>query len=124
MSMYEDDYFEDDMINAAEMAAHQRLESAKRTASEGFIHSPDSYDGRMQQLQEENPGVPAYYLFPGGVQVKNIAGHLTSNGGQAVQYVARSTRLDGRNKGEQLADIRKAINMLHDELGRLDDSDV
>lgn len=59
-----------------------------------------------------------YYKF-GKVQVLDISRHLTSNAGQAVQYIARSCRLDGNNKGEVEADLRKAIDFLTDELDRI-----
>ena len=61
-----------------------------------------------------------YYKFD-NVQVIDISRHLTSNAGQALQYIARSSRLDGNNKGDTEADLRKAIDFLHDEIGRLSD---
>lgn len=61
---------------------------------------------------------PRYYKF-GTVEVKDISRHLTSNGGQAVQYIARSTRLDGDNKGELVSDLYKAIDMILDEIDRI-----
>lgn len=64
---------------------------------------------------------PDYYDFPGGVQVKDISAHLTSFGGQALQYIARSTRLDGMNKGKQVTDLRKAIKLIEWEIERLGD---
>lgn len=69
---------------------------------------------------------PHYYLMPDGVtQVKDVAHHLTSNGGQAVGYVARSTRLDGRNKQDtiegQIEDLEKARAMIDDEIMRLEE---
>ena len=63
-----------------------------------------------------------YYKF-GKVQVLDISRHLTSNAGQAVQYIARSCRLDGNNKGEVESDLRKAINFLTDELYRINESE-
>lgn len=63
-----------------------------------------------------------YYKF-GKVQVLDISRHLTSNAGQAVQYIARSCRLDGNNKGEVEADLRKAIDFLTDELDRINASE-
>lgn len=62
-----------------------------------------------------------YYKF-GKVQVLDISRHLTSNAGQAVQYISRSCRLDGNNKGEVEADLRKAIDFLKDELDRINAS--
>lgn len=79
--------------------------------SDGFENSPTS-DGKTV------PDVP-YYQF-GKVQVKDISQHLTSLGGQALQYVARSTRLDGNNKGEQVKDLKKAIDLIRWEIERLE----
>ncbi|QDF19270.1 hypothetical protein SEA_STICKYNOTE_77 [Corynebacterium phage Stickynote] len=62
----------------------------------------------------------SYYKFPGGLEVISLSQHLTSNGGQALQYIARSCRLDGNNKhGDPKDYIRKAIDMLVDEYVRL-----
>lgn len=63
---------------------------------------------------------PAYYIFPHGVEVRDISQHLTSFGGQAVQYIARSTRLDGKNKGDRLGDLRKALDFVQWEIERLE----
>lgn len=60
-----------------------------------------------------------YYKFPGGFEVLDISRHLTSNSGQAVQYIARSSRLDGNNKGEVVRDLEKAIDMIADEIRRV-----
>lgn len=66
--------------------------------------------------------MPGYYEFDeGNVQVADISRHLTSNGGQAVQYIARSCRLDGLNKGEQVGDLEKALWFIQDEINRLAD---
>ena len=61
-----------------------------------------------------------YYKF-GKVEVLDISRHLTSNAGQAVQYIARSSRLDGNNNGDTVGDLCKAIDFLRDEIGRLSD---
>lgn len=65
-----------------------------------------------------------YYAFPGGVEVKDISAHLTSFGGQALQYVARATRLDGKNKGEQVKDLTKAIDFIQWEIERLENETI
>lgn len=69
--------------------------------------------------EEVNATVPDYYQFPGGIRVHQISGHLSSFGGQAVQYITRSTRIDGQNKGDSVADLRKAIRFLELEIERL-----
>lgn len=61
----------------------------------------------------------SYYSFPGGVEVRQISAHLTGFGAQALQYVARSTRLDGKNKGDVVSDLRKAIDFITWEIERL-----
>ncbi|AWY05041.1 hypothetical protein SEA_PLATTE_62 [Microbacterium phage Platte] len=66
---------------------------------------------------------PAYYAFPGGIRVHQISGHLTSFGGQALQYIARSTRLDGQNKGDTAENLRKAIRFLTLEIQRIEAED-
>lgn len=64
---------------------------------------------------------PTYYQFPGGTEVRDISAHLTSFGGQALQYIARSTRLDGNNKGDPVENLRKAIAFLEWEVQRFED---
>lgn len=66
---------------------------------------------------------PNHYVFPGGVEVRQISAHLTSFGGQAVQYVARATRLDGQNKGEAVEDLKKAIKFLTWEIERIEENE-
>lgn len=61
---------------------------------------------------------PAYYQFPGGLQPLHLSRHLTSNAGQAVQYLARSSRLDGVSKGQDEDDLNKALDFIRDEIDR------
>lgn len=61
----------------------------------------------------------SYYDFPGGVEVRQISAHLTGFGAQALQYVARATRLDGRNKGNPIEDLTKALDFIQWEIDRL-----
>ena len=63
---------------------------------------------------------PNYYKFPGGVEVRQISAHLTGFGAQALQYIARSTRLDGNNKGDQIENLRKSIRFIEWEIERLE----
>lgn len=92
-------------------------------------------DGAAQSAPAEEPdgdadyaddleGVPAYYLMPDGkTQVKDVAQHLTGNAAQAVQYVVRSSRLDGNNKSNdragRLQDLKKAADMIVAEVQRV-----
>ena len=63
-----------------------------------------------------------YYKF-GDTQVWDISRHLTGNAAQALQYIARSCRLDGLNKHadleKRIEDLDKARDMLLDEIWRL-----
>jgi hypothetical protein len=65
---------------------------------------------------------PTYYQF-GDVEVLDISEHLTGNAAQVVQYVARSSRLDGQTKGEDLTDLYKARDFLNREILRLEKID-
>lgn len=65
---------------------------------------------------------PDYYKFPRDVQTTDISMHLNSNGGQAVGYISRSTRIDGLNKEDDPRDsLRKAIDLIQMEIYRLDE---
>lgn len=70
-------------------------------------------------LVEPAPTSNSYYDFPGGVEVRQISAHLTGFGAQALQYVARATRLDGKNKGDVVSDLTKAIDFIRWEIERL-----
>lgn len=60
-----------------------------------------------------------YKGFSNGAQVIDISENLSSNAGQAIQYIARSCRLDGQIKDDPKQDISKAIWFLNRELDRL-----
>lgn len=103
---------------------------AKGDNGAGFLTTFDGYAYSDFPIRKVEPSVskvgvsyaptPTYYDFPGGVQVRDISAHLTSFGGQALQYVARATRLDGNNKGEAVGDLRKAIDFIGWEIERLE----
>lgn len=63
---------------------------------------------------------PKHYQFSNGVQVIDISENLTSNGGQALQYIARATRFDGHVKGDPLEDLQKARWFVDREIDRLE----
>lgn len=68
----------------------------------------------------DDPVSPSHYQgFSNGAEVIDITENLTSNGGQAVQYIARSTRLDGNNKGNPVEDLRKAQFFIGREIDRI-----
>lgn len=76
-------------------------------------------------LDEDDPVNPSHYVFPGGEQVSWISRYLTSNAGQAVQYVCRSSRIDGNNKYRdaqgRIEDLKKGVWFLEDEISRLEE---
>ncbi|WP_408934461.1 DUF3310 domain-containing protein [Corynebacterium marquesiae] len=60
-----------------------------------------------------------YQGFSNGAQPVDIAEHLSGNGAQALKYIARSTRIDGGNKGEVLQDLQKAKYFIEREIQRV-----
>lgn len=79
-------------------------------------HEPESLEVIESSVDAIDPG---YYQFPGGHEVRHISAHLTGFGSQALQYVARSTRLDGKNKGDTVENLQKAIRFLEWEIERI-----
>lgn len=69
---------------------------------------------------EEEANVPNYYLLPTGIQVIDVTRWLTGNAAQAVQYIARSSRVDEVYKGDRVKDLRKALDFINDEIERLE----
>lgn len=90
---------------------------------EGFVELGQKTLRLLSGIVVKKAGVdaisPDHYKF-GDVQVRDISGHLTSFGGQALQYVARATRLDGQNKGHPVEDLKKARRLLKWEIKRLE----
>lgn len=84
---------------------------------EGLIISgPLSFivDGSVDMVNR-----PPHYKFSNGAEVIDITENLTYNGGNAVKYLARSTRQDGQNKGNVLEDLRKAEFYVRREIERI-----
>lgn len=79
-------------------------------------------DDWVEQIEDNDPVSPNHYRFPGGAEVIQISEHLTSNGGQAVQYVARATRFDGQIKGNAIEDLEKSLFFIQREIDRLKES--
>lgn len=79
-------------------------------------------DSEIEKIEDNDPVSPNHYRFPGGAEVIQISEHLTSNGGQAVQYVARATRLDGQIKGNAIEDLEKSLFFIQREIDRLKES--
>lgn len=63
---------------------------------------------------------PNYYQLPNGVETVQISEWLSSNGGQAVQYIVRATRVDGVTKTDPLEDLRKARWFIDSEISRME----
>lgn len=62
---------------------------------------------------------PDHYKFPNGAEVIQISQWLTANSAQAMQYITRSSRIDGKNKGDTLEDLEKAKVFIDFEIARL-----
>lgn len=63
---------------------------------------------------------PAHYQgFSNNAEVIDITENLTFNCGNAVKYLARAGRIDGRNKGEIKTDLEKARWYVSRELERI-----
>ena len=87
-----------------------------KPTNEGRVWHPLGY---LTKEGIEERAIPSYYRLPSGIEVKEIARYLSSNGGQAVQYIARATRIDGEVKGNPIKDLQKAKDMIDDEIARL-----
>lgn len=71
-------------------------------------------------VEATDPVNPKHYQnFSNGAEVIDITENLTFNGGNAVKYITRATRLDGQNKGEVLDDLHKARWYINREIERL-----
>lgn len=84
-----------------------------------FQQGDDDYSASLIPEATGNPVSPNHYQFPGGIEVRQISAHLTSFGGQTLQYVARATRLDGKNKGNVVEDLEKAKTLIDWEITRV-----
>jgi hypothetical protein len=62
---------------------------------------------------------PSHYKLANGHQVIEVSENLSSNGGQAVQYIARATRSDGVIKSDPVEDLEKARWFIEREIQRL-----
>ncbi len=67
-----------------------------------------------------DPVNPTHYVFPSGVETIQISEWLSANGAQAMQYVVRATRVDGKTKGNEVEDLRKALWFVQREIDRLE----
>ncbi|CAM4519021.1 hypothetical protein NONI108955_41190 [Nocardia ninae] len=62
---------------------------------------------------------PYYQGFSNGAEMIDITENLTPNAAQAVQYIGRSCRMDGNNKGGIAEDLNKALWFITRELCRI-----
>lgn len=77
--------------------------------SERSRRQSNSSDAEQQEGAGVNNAIkPNYYQMPNGVEVSAITDYLTFNGGNAVKYVARSSRVDGVIKSDKIEDLCKA----------------
>lgn len=90
-----------------------------RMLSSGYEGTTTLGEIRPMTSTHRPADTPEYYIFPSGTEVIDLSENLSSLGGQVVQYVARSTRIDGKNKGKRVEDLRKAMNLLQRELHRV-----
>jgi len=87
---------------------------------------PGYYGGAEDDVAEAGGAVdvvnhpPHYGGFSNGAEVIDITENLTFNGGNAVKYLARSTREDGNNKGNVLEDLRKSLWYVTREIERVE----
>lgn len=85
--------------------------------SERSRRQGNSADAEQQEGAGVNNAIrPNYYQMPNGVEVSAITDYLTFNGGNAVKYVARSSRVDGVIKSDKIEDLCKAGHYIAREL--------
>lgn len=101
---------------------HKQLARDKAEAKAlGFDYTvEDEISEEAPTLEAIDPVNPKHYQdFSNGAEVIDITENLTFNGGNAVKYIARATRADGKNKGHVREDLYKAIWYLNRELDRI-----
>lgn len=92
--------------------------SVRLTAEGLIISGPLSFTATDDTVDAVNH--PPHYKFSNGAEVIDITENLTFNGGNAVKYLARSTRQDGQNKGNVLEDLRKSLWYVQREIERVE----
>lgn len=82
--------------------------------------APFSRTTGHQKLMNDPVNHPNHYTgFSNGTEVIDITENLSFNIGNAVKYCARAGRVDGRIKGDQLEDLKKAHWYIDREINRL-----
>lgn len=107
-----------ELVETALLSAPAAVERLAENLSVA-LNDWDAFSTTVSQFDQDTVD-PNHYKFPGGAEVRHISEWLTANAAQALQYIARSSRIDGQNKGDASEDIRKAIRFLEFELERLD----
>lgn len=105
-------------VDPSELKFFELREEAEAEAQEMSDIIADTMN-LPKQLADPDAINPDHYQFSNGAEVIDISENLTSNAGQAVQYIARSCRLDGRNKGNVVEDLRKAVWFIEREIERV-----
>lgn len=111
--MNEDDdveYVAGGTLSKGEVA--ERLDRWQRIAERAARRTPEGKGDAV------SPG--HYKGFSNDAEVIDITEALNLNGGSAVKYIARSTRLDGQNKGNIVEDLRKARWHIDREISRIE----
>lgn len=122
--MYEDDYFEDDMVNAAEMAGHQTVGTDTDT-TEYVTDGLNPWGikvGPGPTHEDEDPvNHPRHYTdHPSGVECIQITEHMNFCLGNATKYIWRA----GLKSDDPVEDLLKARWYIDRELSRLGGSDA
>lgn len=98
----------------------EKLQAERDKAVAGYADLREAYFVDPYAITPPDAvNAPKYYVLPGGVETLSITKHLSSCGGQAVQYIVRSTRIDGVTKGEEIQDLEKALVFVRAEIERL-----
>lgn len=93
-------------------------ERLTRPASDGWA-DPGADPVADWNKPEADPTNPDYYKFPNGAETIDITEWLSGCGAQAVQYIVRATRTDGKVKGDPIEDLTKALWFVRREIDRL-----
>lgn len=100
-------------------------EYLSREKPKGWVtisNNPETYEAASHsvlEVTEDNVNHPQHYIFSNGAEVIDITEQLSFNGGNAVKYVARATRQDGKVKGNVIEDLQKAAFYIQREIERL-----
>lgn len=98
--------------------ADEPLESTKPSTIRGYV-SEEYLRPLEGEDKADNVNHPQHYIFSNGAEVIDITEQLSFNGGNAVKYVARATRQDGKVKGNVIEDLQKSLWYINRELERL-----